>query len=414
MEVMGHFGAGRSAVVGAGLLGVLFALTGVLAAASSGRPHKLMGAAPSSGRGSATPPARVSAVAPTVTSESTTTTVARRVGTPVSIGELQAFQFLSADRGVALAFGDRMAVTADGGRTWRVAGSALPTEAGESWTSLTFASPMAGFVYGSDVASTTDGGTTWAVAHLSVAPGTASIVDVQVVGSSAWALVVCQGTGDDAPCHDHVAVSADAGRTWSTLANNPTLLGDSGTLSRITARLAYVHAMSPGQPSSQGVAVTEDGGSTWSYRQDPCAGGSEEALVGRADSDLWMFCAGSPSAGQQLKQIFRSSDHARHWSAVVDHLSPADSGSFPSSGYLNDVEVVSETTVWMALYRGGIWASRDGGHQWAEAPIRGPELLADQVSFTDPSHGWAREDGVLWRTTDGRHWTPLNERLNTP
>jgi photosystem II stability/assembly factor-like uncharacterized protein len=361
---------------------------------------------------SSTSPPTSSAEGPTVTSEPTTTTVALKVGAPVSIADLQAFEFLSADRGVALAFGDRIAATADSGRTWRVAGSPLPTGSGESWTNLTFTSPMAGFVYGNDVASTTDGGTTWTVARLTAPSSNASIVGVQAVGSSVWALVAClgQGAGDEPPCRDHLAVSADAGRSWSTLATGPMLLGDTGTLSRVNARLAYVHATSPDQEDGPGIAITEDGGSTWSYRKDPCTGGIGEVLIGRTHSDVWMFCAGSPSAGQQLKQIFRSSDQARHWSAVVNHLSPADSGAFPGSGYLNDMEVVSATTAWVALYRGGVWVSRDGGHRWAEAPIRGTELLADQISFTDPTHGWAREDGVLWRTTDGRHWTPLNQR----
>jgi photosystem II stability/assembly factor-like uncharacterized protein len=354
-----------------------------------------------------------SAGASTVTSQPTTTTVALSVGAPVAIPDLQAFEFLSPDRGVALAFGDRIAATTDGGRTWRIAGAPLPTGSGESWTNLTFTSSTVGFVYGTDLASTTDGGTTWTLAGLTTPSSKTGIVGVKPVGSSVWALAAClgQGAGDEQPCPGHLAVSADAGRSWSTLATGPMLFGDTGTLSRVDAQLAYVHASTyPVQPNDPGIAVTADGGHTWSYRKDPCTGAIGETLIARSRSDLWLFCAGEPSAGQQHKQIFRSSDQARHWSGVVNHLSNTDSGAFPGSGYLNDLEVVSATTAWVALYRGGVWGSRDGGHRWTEAPMRGTELLADQISFADRNHGWAREDGVLWRTTDGMHWSPLNQR----
>src|SRR5438067_5918756 len=105
--------------------------------------------------------------------------------------------------------------------------------------------------------------------------------------------------------------------------------------------------------------------------QDPCTAPIGETLVARSHSDLWLFCAGEPSAGQQLKQIFRSADQGRHWNGMVNHHLTFDPGLFPGSGYLNDVEVVSATTAWVALYRGGVWSTRDGGHAWTEAPFGG-------------------------------------------
>jgi photosystem II stability/assembly factor-like uncharacterized protein len=393
--------------VGAGLIVVLALSVGILRSVDGRAPNRY-GAAQSTASSSTSPP---SSTASSTTTGSTATTVPLAVGAPVAIPDLGAFEFLSADQGVALAFGDRLATTADSGRSWAIAGAALPTGSGESWTGLVFMTPEVGFVYGTDVASTTDGGGHWRLANLTT-PSTPDVADVQAVGTSVWALVGCvgRGAGTAEPCRGHLAVSSDTGRTWTTLATGPTLSGDTSTLSRADARLAYVHASTylP-EPSDPGIAVTSDGGHTWAYRQDPCTAPIGETLVAHRRGDLWLFCAGEPSAGQQLKQVFRSTDQGRHWAGVVDHHSHSDPGRFPGSGYLNDVEVVSATTAWVALYRGGVWSTADGGHAWTEAPIRGSELLADQVSFTDPNHGWAREDGVLWHTTDGTHWTPLNQ-----
>jgi photosystem II stability/assembly factor-like uncharacterized protein len=386
---------------------VLALLVGILRSADGREPNRY-GAAPTLASTTSQAP---SAEPSTVTTEATTTTVPLAVGAPVAIPDLQAFEFLSAEKGMALAFGDRLATTADGGRNWTIAGVALPAGSGESWNSLVFMTAQVGFVYGTDVASTTDGGGHWRLGNLTT-PSSPDIADVQPVGTSVWALVGCvgRGTGTGEPCRGHVAVSTDTGQTWATLATGPTLSGDTYGLSRADARLAYAHASTylPG-PNDPGIAVTSDGGHTWSYRQDPCTAPIGEKLVARSHSDLWLFCAGEPSAGQQLKQIFRSADEGRHWTGVVDHHLTFDPGLFPGSGYLNDVEVASATTAWVALYRGGVWSTRDGGHAWTEAPIRGSELLADQISFTDTNHGWAREDGVLWHTTDGTHWIPLNQ-----
>jgi len=410
-SVGGGRGADAQAVaVGAVVIVVLAVLVGILRSAD-GREPTPYGVPPATGT---TSTSQASSAAPSSTMETTTTTIPVAVGAPVAIPNLQAFEFLSADRGVALAFGDRLATTTDSGRHWTITGAVLPTGSNQSWNSLVFTTPQVGFVYGTDVASTTDGGRHWRLASLTT-PSTPEIAAVQPVGTSVWALVGCVsgGAGTKDPCRGHLAVSTDIGQTWATLASGPTLSGDTYALSRADAQLAYAHATTylPG-PDDPGIAVTSDGGRTWSYRHDPCTAPIGETLVAHSRSALWLFCAGEPGAGQQLKQIFRSTDQGRHWAGVVNHLSHFDAGLFPGSGYLNDLEVVSATTAWVALYRGGVWSTHDGGHAWTEAPIRGSELLADQISFIDANHGWAREDGVLWRTTDGTHWTALNQWSN--
>jgi photosystem II stability/assembly factor-like uncharacterized protein len=84
--------------------------------------------------------------------------------------------------------------------------------------------------------------------------------------------------------------------------------------------------------------------------------------------------------------------------------------NFTIAGYLNNAAVTTQSDAWVALSRGTLMHTADGGHTWRLAI---PYAIANPgdggvgpVQFVDAQHGWLFSfPNLLFRTTDGgRHW----------
>jgi photosystem II stability/assembly factor-like uncharacterized protein len=160
------------------------------------------------------------------------------------------------------------------------------------------------------------------------------------------------------------------------------------------------------------LVVTGDGGASWARRDRPCPGGPfayGSGLVAAApNGTLWLACAGEPSAGAQLKSLYRSDDAGRSWTAVADCLQTRGPCMWAggASGYLAAVAAASTDSVWLGLARGAIVGTLDGGGTWLQPAVGGGDLGARQIVFADTQHGWAIIERNLWRAVDGgRTWT---------
>lgn len=136
----------------------------------------------------------------------------------------------------------------------------------------------------------------------------------------------------------------------------------------------------------------------------PCGGTMSPYLDGTSKANLWAVCATSPGPGLvQRKVVYRSSDGGTRWRRVWDtrgypHRLPLTRGT------VNGLAVTSSSTAWIAVWRGPLLVSHDGGVSW-HAALSGPRSMKlGPVQFTDSRRGWVESyPGTMLHTTDGGH-----------
>ena len=323
--------------------------------------------------------------APTTTTTgpapTTTNTVAPTGAVPVT-GALRSLSFVDANVGFGLS-GTNLVSTHDGGRTWRRVG---PLVEGEPW--LHFESAKNGVAWGNGpLEVTTDGGVHW---KTSTGP-----VDNDLAWSSGrlWALTPCLQT---TPCGSRPAlISDDAGTTWTLTA--PLRMGFGGATIVPTSRsTAYVLEPSGDTPGSQlRIALTNDGGSSWSYESVPCTVGNDDQLSSNGRS-LLLMCSDATAAGvMELRHLLVSRDEGKSWARLPDQRVLGNAGELTNLG-----------TIYMTgMGRSSAGVSSDDGRSW-KLPF--PLPAGGGVSFTSlPGVGaWAAVGGAggIWFSADGLHW----------
>jgi hypothetical protein len=373
------------------------------------------------------------------------------VGTPVPTTALIDVVFSDAQDGFAVAAHRGtavLAVSSDGGSTWKVQDDNLPPGYGQSAGypgEFEFAgsdgylwggAPQAG---GADpLWVSSDDGLSWHEA--SIGP---VVYDVSAIGKNVWALsgqcaaaAAAVAGSPPAACALEVEESLDGGVTWHAAVStgftdvvSAPPLAQRVELARITESRSYVLTSSgAAQPGSIGLVYTADAGQTWTARPVPCAGefdqGAEIAASGT--DDLWLLCGSDASAGDQSKELYRSADGGITWTrtaAATGLGTPAPSASDPNAlplaGYVapfsvghRNLAVASPTTAWIYPSRATLYETIDGGSEWASVPGLDTAGFgtggAGDVTFVSATQGWICAYGVgLWHTSDGVHWSPL-------
>jgi photosystem II stability/assembly factor-like uncharacterized protein len=123
------------------------------------------------------------------------------------------------------------------------------------------------------------------------------------------------------------------------------------------------------------------------------------------DRTIWIVCGSQPGAGEQEKQLITSTDGGLHWNYPPNP---------PLGGYVGNLALSATTggvTGWLAMVRGPLYMTTDGGRTWTPADLHGAQVGPAgsgeiEVVFTDPLHGWVATSTEIFRTSDGgRHWT---------
>jgi photosystem II stability/assembly factor-like uncharacterized protein len=302
--------------------------------------------------------------------------------------------------------------TTNGGSAWSPVGSIAAPSGNCSGCGLVgvshirFANNLDGYAFGPQLYVTTDGGVTW------TQQSGPYVTALEPAGTNVMRVSFTH-TGCPGPC-DLTVQSAPAGSSaWQSL--TAPFQGDAVQLVRQGSE-AYVAVY--GNPAGGGDARTtlmlsQDGGTTWGQRADPCdnVGGDEfdtVAINAAPQSVLVALCrdrfqsqrayvavstdSGVVFAGQSVVSVpaFLGSIAATNASTIF--LGTAGS---PGTG----------STQWVLL------ASTDGGHSWQTAVS---ETGQAQLFFpTEPFLGfenttvgrWVGEPYHLWETTDGGvHW----------
>jgi len=369
------------------------------------------------------------------------------VGLPVPTTALEAVGFANQLDGFALALhrnGVLLAATTDGGSTWRVRNDNLPPGLGADSGSpgqFEFVGTN-GYLWGARSAGgaplwvSHDGGMSWQLAQIGP-----YVLDASAIGPDVWALTsFCPAASPaaPAPCAIGVEQSLDGGSTWTALpAPTATVGAPTGTalwpaeLARITKTRAYI--LSGQAPSTPGdpvwtLSYTADSGATWTTRPVPCSGafslGAEVAAS--STDDLWLLCGSQATAGEQSKELFRSSSGGESWSLVASATGlgtppPVSVPPNPLSlaGYVapfteghHNLAVASATTAWLYPSRASLSVTSDGGSNWSQIPELAAAGFANggqgNITFLSPTEGWICEYGIgLWQTSDGTHWHAL-------
>jgi hypothetical protein len=368
------------------------------------------------------PPASAPSTTTSTTSSQATTTTTQPVVTAkapvcraksIAPASLSAITFLSATTGVGLwsrssSCGPRIALTRDGGRTWRAVGSKLPAPQADfspaATPTMVFSSERVGWVNGGGVlVMTRDAGISWTKVPLG-----GWVTAISRSRSSLWAFVAPCNANPNA-CSYRLEATTINSTTFHEMALLPSALGNFDPL--VVTRLSSERALvAVGQMGPSPTILTTDGGRKWMTVRSCAQSGFVAVGFGTtAPSDAWALCFGGANMSSSLKTIARSADGGKTWTTVAADRSFGGALLPVPSPDGNVFAVPSATTMWMATVE-SLYGSRDGGKRWFW--VHGLSLDGNgafaSFSFVNGRDGWLLAPGSgLWRTTDGRTWHPL-------
>lgn len=307
----------------------------------------------------------------------------------------------------------RVETTSDGGRTWRSL-TALPacTSAGPGCTQgrpvvtgLRRIGAQVGFALGTPSFITTDGGRTWR--RLARAP----IESVAPIDGVVYALTFST-SGCPAEC-DVALRRAAIGSSSFTLVRsfrNPSLgFGDALAGSgRNLYAVGYGHTAGGAQNAYSRVAISRDAGRTWSLRGDPCrlpgAREIDTTQVVAAGNDVALLCVPRGVVGSD--SLLLSGDAGRSFTRLRQPVGDASQIALDARG---DLAVANGVTSGTGSYRYRLALSSDRGRTWRMAYDRRARVGATQPPATLQLFGasvrWVIDSRTLLRSDDaGRTW----------
>lgn len=295
--------------------------------------------------------------------------------------------------------------TTDGGKAWTRVPGRLPTV---PVAGLIAVGASTAYVYGDGMAWTSDGGRTWQDL------GLPSVESAAVVGDQVLALAYNHG-GCPGPCRTRVVTTTVGVRDWSVL-HRLAMSGAFASLSVLGDEVVVVATGARARPYAKGaVAVSRDAGTTWIDRGDPCGG------VGRREYDI------VDAAATQRGLALLCGPHVEKASDFV--LTSTDGGRtdgsrrwLPRGDVFGHVWAGADGALVVAsggVVGGGRWQyevirSVDGGRHWRAVLRRtapaydSPENFAglNRLHMSSPYLGsYVADPAHVWRTTDaGATW----------
>lgn len=313
----------------------------------------------------------------------------------------------------------RLAVTDDGGETWRAQGAVLadgssrPEQISEQalagWRTRVFA-----LIGDGAVLATSDAELTW-----TRQPVPRPAFQLAIRGETVWALA-CPTTPNrsTAPaltglrfCRPVLVRTSVRGGRWTRVSLPPLRGVLAAKLTVVSNSTLVLGIERPGGDAGE-LLYTLDGGRRWHREPDPTWQGYPCSVVGAfaaAGPDTWWtVCLGAAAAGSSTKGLLRTKDNGRTWttvSQVTSLLTPAPSSSTSiSRGEPDALAAGSSTRLWLA-YQNSMGESANGGATWTNVPAVDPQGLPASFDVLSSTHAWLVVPGEgLWRTTNGSHW----------
>lgn len=256
------------------------------------------------------------------------------------------------------------------------------------------------------ILATNDAGTHWQVTY---------------VGARGFRLFPVRGTSTVFGLTGNAMLqSSDRGLHWKRLTWSPSIVSFVSTTMgwKLGARTKLAHPPA--------LEETEDGGTTWTARVDPCTGdfGIVAALSFASASRGWIVCATQASTGFQGKAVWQTYDAGSKWQleSRIHPIGPPEPkariGNLPGFGYPTGAVFLADGHGWLLQARGQTLTTTDGGRRWQPLQITKPDTVAGQsTTWLNDKLGFLLLRGCrvqLERTTDGGgNWTTLT-RWNSP
>lgn len=306
-----------------------------------------------------------------------------------------------------------MAVSHDGGSTWKMTGTVMWASA--PTTREQVVSTSTDHVWASQpdgpLLETRDGGRHW-----SAQPVPTPVEQLASAGGTIWTLS-CPAVGAQATnsCTPVVEQQSTTGGAWRRLALPITSVLLLPRLHVVAPTTAVVSATLTGAaPGSAGrLVTTTDVGAHWTVQPLPtdpndwCNAGNASFAAGSATT-WWLLCNGSGAAGSTEKAILQSTDRGSTWTTVseVPNLqTPLPAGSLTTAD-TNNLSAASPTLLWLAS-ADQLTESTDSGRLWRPVPsvkLHGQGTLAT-FDVCSPTLAWVLAPlTALWSTTDGTTW----------
>jgi len=276
----------------------------------------------------------------------------------------------------------------DGGHSWR--GLSAPLEGvsvpfGSGLWGVRFADTQRGYAYGHGLWTTLDGGISW---QRSSVPARfvvdfAAVLDRELIAVTATCAFGNSGCADQLTLY-HRPITGGA---WRRAATSGSFAFDESIA--VHANVVWVLA-------GARLFLSTDGGRTFRSRAQPCppkfAPFPAPAAITDDGPHTYLLCAGLGFTGRTAKYIYRTSVTARRW---------AEMGQPPAAGDAGELAAGSDGALVIATAGAASWLyrSRDGGRRWrATLTYADGGEGWDDLSFTTATqgaaiHGPARTDG---------------------
>ncbi len=297
--------------------------------------------------------------------------------------------------------------TSDGGRSWTPVGHALQVVYPHSRASYPFINFVTngkdGWIYGSKTYVTHDGGRTFAKSGLG-----GLVMDLSIVGNDTWALSRPCPPGIPG-CISVLYSTPTSGGSWHAMHGAPILGYPYLQLLRTSATDGFLAA----QATDGTLYTTENGGASWVSHPLPALCAQLLHVTALSRHNVWVLCTSSTPNDVQTKELYHSVDAGRTWVLLATSTSgaPPGVGTLPMSGIVTLVTSVDPDHLWIALDRGPLIASNDGGRTWTPQNLPHPAGL-EQLTFTNARDGWGVSlPNDIYRTTDGGlHWITVGSQ----
>lgn len=192
-------------------------------------------------------------------------------------------------------------------------------------------------------------------------------------------------------------VSRDGARTWSTPRNGAPFPGY--VLDNLVIdRDGRLWAASWGLWGGGVIAVSEDGGKSWSRRDKGLEDFSVRAIA-LDPNDADMIVAGG------LTGVYRSRDAGRSWKKISDQINVESLAIDPRS----------RDRIYVGTWRQG-WRTEDGGKNWkhiAEGMVLDTDMFAITIDPRKPDNVWVATCGWVYNSANGGDlWTRYRDGFN--